>query len=181
VYHNPALSKFHMTPRFLGELAALDGVIAIKEVETDLQHLEAMVDEIRGKADYLQTFRAYLTGRLLGSVGGMINIFAVPACVAIDQAWEAGDIHRAQDIQQRLNRVFPRGGEGALGALGSTKVTASVVTGIDMGPARPHYMAPEDAAERVARSLPELTAALSESGVTGAGARVGSPAAGRNR
>jgi len=52
--------------------------------------------------------------------------------------------------------VFPRGGEAALGALGMTKVTASVVTGIDMGPARPPYLAPDDAQERIEKRLPEL-------------------------
>jgi hypothetical protein len=37
-----------------------------------------------------------------------------------------------------------------------TKVTASVVTGIEMGPARPPYLAPDDAQERIEKRLPEL-------------------------
>ena len=156
VYHNPALSKFHMTPAFFHAVTQLDEVIAIKEVETDLQHLEAVADAVKDQALYLQTFRAYLSGRLLGSNGGQINIFAVPACVAIDNAWRAGDIATAQEIQRRLNRVFPRGGEAALGAIGMTKVCASVVCGIEMGPVRPPYLAPDDAAERIQKRLPEL-------------------------
>jgi 4-hydroxy-tetrahydrodipicolinate synthase len=156
VYHNPALSKFHMSPTFFRQVAELHNVVAVKEVETELQHLEAVADALAGRALYLQTFRAYLTGRLLGSNGGQINVFAVPACVAIDQAWRAGDIRLAEEIQRRLNRVFPRGGEAALGALGMTKVTASVVTGIEMGPARPPYLAPDDAEERITKRLPEL-------------------------
>lgn len=156
VYHNPALSKFHMSPAFFRQVAELENVVCVKEVETELQHLEAVADALRDRAIYLQTFRAYLTGRLLGSNGGQINVFAVPACVAIDEAWRRGDVALAQEIQRRLNRVFPRGGEGALGALGMTKVTASVVTGIDMGPARPPYLAPDDAEERIAKRLPEL-------------------------
>ena len=43
-----------------------------------------------GQALYTQTFRAYLAGRMLGSNGGQINVFAVPAAVAIDQALAAG-------------------------------------------------------------------------------------------
>jgi 4-hydroxy-tetrahydrodipicolinate synthase len=156
VYHNPALSKFHMSPAFFQKVAELDNVVCVKEVETELQHLEAVADALRGRAIYLQTFRAYLTGRLLGSGGGQINVFAVPACVAIDDAWRRGDVALAEEIQRRLNRVFPRGGEAALGALGMTKVTASVVTGIDMGPARPPYLAPDDAQERIEKRLPEL-------------------------
>ncbi|HEY0614172.1 MAG TPA: dihydrodipicolinate synthase family protein [Candidatus Elarobacter sp.] len=156
VYHNPALSKFHMSPAFFRRVAEIEQVVCVKEVETDLQHLEQVADALAGRAIYLQTFRAYLTGRLLGSNGGQINVFAVPACVAIDDAWKRGDVALAQEIQRRLNRVFPRGGEAALGALGMTKVTASVVTGIDMGPARPPYLAPDDAPERIEKRLPEL-------------------------
>jgi len=156
VYHNPALSKFHMSPAFFRQVAELDNVVCVKEVETELQHLEAVADALDGRAIYLQTFRAYLTGRLLGSNGGQINVFAVPACVAIDDAWKRGDYALAEEIQRRLNRVFPRGGEAALGALGMTKKTASVVTGIDMGPARPPYLAPDDAEERITQRLPEL-------------------------
>ncbi|GAC1541401.1 MAG: hypothetical protein NVS2B17_18700 [Candidatus Velthaea sp.] len=156
VYHNPALSKFHMTPQFFNKVTKLDNVVMIKEVETELQHLEAVVDALDGQALYTQTFRAYLTGRLLGSNGGQINVFAIPACVAIDEAFARDDIRTAEEIQRRLNRVFPRGGEAALGALGMTKVCASVVTGIEMGPARPPYLAPDDAAERIEQRLPEL-------------------------
>jgi len=156
IYHNPALSKFTMTPRFFGRLCEISGIVAIKEVLTDLQHLEALYDEVRGRVPVLQTFRALLTGLMLGAAGGFINIFALPAAVAIEQAFRAGDLGRAVEIQRRLNRCFPRGGEEALGHLGTTKVTASVVTGIEMGPARPPYMAPEDAAERLRRRLPEL-------------------------
>ena len=93
---------------------------------------------------------------MLGAAGGFINIFAVPASAALLKAFRAGDFMRAQEIQRRLNRCFPRGGEEALGHLGVTKVTASVATGIDMGPARPPYMAPEDAAERLRKRLPQL-------------------------
>jgi 4-hydroxy-tetrahydrodipicolinate synthase len=162
VYHNPALSKFHMTPEFFGRVTELPQVVAVKEVETDLQHLEGLVQAIKGKADYLQTFRAYFTGRLLGAAGGMINIFAVPACVAIDRALAAKDLALAQEIQIRLNNCFPRGGEGALGHIGTTKVTASVATGIDMGPVRPPYMAPANARDLIAARLPLLDEVIGE-------------------
>lgn len=156
VYHNPALSKFTMSPRFFGKLAAIPNIVAIKEVLTDLQHLEALYDEVGGRIAIYNTFRALLSGLLLGAAGGFINVFAVPAAVALLKAFGAGDIARAQEIQRRLNRCFPRGGEETLGHLGTTKVTASVVTGIDMGPARPPYLAPDDAAELLRRRLPAL-------------------------
>ncbi len=131
-------------------------MVAFKEVLTDLQHLEALYDEVGEQADIYNTFRALLAGLMLGAAGGFINIFAVPAAVALRDAFVAGDLKRAEEIQRRLNRCFPRGGEEALGHLGTTKVTASVTTGIDMGPARPPYMAPADAAERLKKRLPAL-------------------------
>jgi dihydrodipicolinate synthase/N-acetylneuraminate lyase len=160
IYHNPALSKFTITARFAGKLASIPNVIAMKEVLTDLQHLEALYDEIDGRIAVYNTFRALLAGLMLGAAGGFINIFAVPACVALRRSYHAGDIARAEEIQRRLNRCFPRGGEEALGHLGTTKVTASVTTGIDMGPARPPYMAPVGAAELIKRRLPALEEVL---------------------
>jgi dihydrodipicolinate synthase/N-acetylneuraminate lyase len=160
VYHNPALSKFRMTPEFIGRVAELARVVAVKEVETDLEHLEALVEALRGKAAYLQTFRAYYTARLLGSAGGFVNIFAVPACVAIDRALARGEPARALEIQMHLNRCFPRGGEGSLGRLGATKLAATLVTGIDMGPPRPPYRTPEQARALLDARLPALKAAL---------------------
>ena len=156
VYHNPALSKFHITPKLAGRLAAIEGVVAFKEVLTDLQHLEELYDQVGDHAAIYNTFRVLLAGLMLGAAGGFINIFAVPAAVALSKAFAAKDLVRAEEIQRRLNRCFPRGGEETLGHLGTTKVTASVVTGINMGPARPPYMAPDDAAERLKRRLPAL-------------------------
>lgn len=156
VYHNPALSKFNISPRFAGRLASIPNVAAFKEVLTDLQHLEALYDEVGAQAEIYNTFRALLAGLMLGAAGGFINIFAVPAAAALRKAFMAGDYQRAEEIQRRLNRCFPRGGEETLGHLGTTKVTASVATGIEMGPARPPYMAPEDAAERLRKRLPAL-------------------------
>jgi len=156
VYHNPALSKFTIAPKFAGRLAAIQGVTAFKEVLTDLQHLEELYDQVGDRADIYNTFRALLAGLMLGAAGGFINVFAVPAAVALLNAFKVGDLARAEEIQRRLNRCFPRGGEETLGHLGTTKVTASVVTGIEMGPARPPYMAPDDAADRLRRRLPAL-------------------------
>jgi dihydrodipicolinate synthase/N-acetylneuraminate lyase len=156
IYHNPALSKFHISPRFAGRLAAIPNIVAMKEVLTDLQHLEALYDELGGRLQVYNTFRALLAGLMLGAAGGFINIFAVPAAAALRKSFMAGDLMRAQEIQRRLNRCFPRGGEETLGHLGTTKVTASVTTGIEMGPARPPYMAPENAAELIRKRLPNL-------------------------
>jgi dihydrodipicolinate synthase/N-acetylneuraminate lyase len=160
IYHNPALSKFTISPKFAGRLAAIQNIVAMKEVLTDLQHLEALYDEIGGRIEIYNTFRALLGGLMLGAAGGFINIFAVPAAAALLKSFQAGEIARAQEIQRRLNRCFPRGGEETLGHLGTTKVTATVATGIEMGPARPPYMAPENAADLIRARLPKLNELL---------------------
>jgi dihydrodipicolinate synthase/N-acetylneuraminate lyase len=156
IYHNPALSKFTIGPKFAGRLAAIPNIVAMKEVLTDLQHLEALYDEIAGRIDVYNTFRALLAGLMLGAAGGFINVFAVPATVALLKSFRAGELPRAEEIQRRLNRCFPRGGEETLGHLGTTKVTATVATGIEMGPARPPYMAPAGAADLIKNRLPKL-------------------------
>jgi dihydrodipicolinate synthase/N-acetylneuraminate lyase len=160
IYHNPALSKFTISPKFAGRLAAIQNIVAMKEVLTDLQHLEALYDEIGARIDVFNTFRALLAGLMLGAAGGFINIFAVPAAAALLKSFRAGELTRAEEIQRRLNRCFPRGGEETLGHLGTTKVTATVATGIEMGPARPPYMAPDNAAELIRSRLPKLNELL---------------------
>jgi dihydrodipicolinate synthase/N-acetylneuraminate lyase len=160
IYHNPALSKFTISPKFAGRLATIPNIVAMKEVVTDLQHLEALYDEIGGRIAIYNTFRALLAGLMLGAAGGFINIFAVPAAAALMKSFRSGEIARAQEIQRRLNRCFPRGGEESLGHLGTTKVTATVATGIEMGPARPPYMAPENAADLIRNRLPRLNELL---------------------
>src|SRR5579864_5959451 len=92
IYHNPALSKFTITPKFAGRLATIPGVAAFKEVLTDLQHLEALYDEVGGRADIYNTFRALLAGLMLGAAGGFINVFAVPAAAALLKSFRGGEL-----------------------------------------------------------------------------------------
>jgi len=47
--------------------AAIPGVVAMKEVLTDLQHLEELYDQIGSRIEIYNTFRALLTGLMLGA------------------------------------------------------------------------------------------------------------------
>lgn len=163
VYHNPRLSKFKMSRKFIAELAKLDGVIGIKEVETDRHvELEPLFKEVgevnehrtRQNKTYVKiftTFRAFFDGYMLGSGGGFINIFAVPACLALWKACRDGKFCTASALQTRINETFPRGNEANKRHIGTTKVAASIVTGIPMGSPRHPYQLPSVDVEALLR------------------------------
>ena len=165
VYHNPMLSKFFMTREFLGKLAKLDGVIGIKEVKTDRQReLEPLFQEVAGNAPVFTTFRVFTTGLILGSAGGFINAFAVPACTKLWKMWnnngQKSDA-KMEEIQNMINVVFPRGGEENQRHIGTTKLSTSVVSGIDMGPPRAPYLSPGEKEEkRIAAAWDKLRSML---------------------
>jgi dihydrodipicolinate synthase/N-acetylneuraminate lyase len=158
-YHNPMLSKFFMEREFVGRLADIPGVIAMKEVKTDRHiHLEPLFNILNSRLDVFTTFRAFTTGLILGSSGGFINVFAVPFCVKMWKLFnEDGRSDRLENIQNLVNEVFPRGGEDNKRHIGSTKMAASVITGIEMGPPRSPYLTCEARIEEKLRSvLPKL-------------------------
>jgi len=165
VYNNPRLSKFDIKPKLMARLARIPGVVAIKEVKTDRHvDLEPLFYEVRNANPHVKiytTFRVFTTGLALGSNGGFINVFATPFCVKMFDMFQNGqtlaDHDYMEKIQTMLNEVFPRGGEDNKRHIGTTKMAASVVTGIDMGPPRAPYMLPEPKYENELREkLPEL-------------------------
>ena len=162
IYHNPRLSKFLMSRPFIGRLADIPGVIAVKEVLTD-RHvaLEPLFRIVNGRIDIFTTFRVLTTGLILGSSGGFINVFAVPGCVKIWQLFQQGtDRDAMESLQNLINEVSPRGGEDNLRHIGTTKMAASVVTGIDLGPPRSPYLLPEPSVEKQLRQAWPTLASL---------------------
>jgi len=89
IYHNPALSKFNISPKFAGKLATIQGVVAFKEVLTDLQHLEALYDEVDGRADIYNTFRAMLAGLMLGAAISIGVSIVAALATSIVPTWSA--------------------------------------------------------------------------------------------
>lgn len=159
IYHNPKLSKFYMTRDFVSRLADIPGMIGMKEVETDRHvELEPLYKNLKDKVPVFTTFRVFTTGLILGSSGGFINAFAIPACVKLWKMWnEGGDRERMEEIQNMINEVFPRGGEDNKKHIGTTKMATSVSSGIDMGPPRSPYRLPtEDVEKQLRVMLPKL-------------------------
>ncbi len=162
VYHNPRLSKVSMPPKFLGKLAELPGVVAIKETKTDRQeHLEPLFKAVAKQAKIFTTFRVFSTGLLMNSNGGFINVFALPFCVEMWRLHEevntGSSFMQIEKIQNMINEVFPRGGEDNPYHIGTTKMAASVVTGIPMGSPRHPYQLPDKKFEdELRKNLPTL-------------------------
>lgn len=172
VYHNPRLSKFKMSRKFMGRLARVPGIIAIKEVETDrhveleplFKEMNTVLRETGRRVKIFTTFRAFLDGAMLGSSGGFINVFALQACVALWKLFKEVNYRDASDLQTMINETFPRGGEGNLRHIGTTKMAASVVTGIDMGAPRAPYKLPDPKFEaRLREEWPKLESLLRNS------------------
>lgn len=165
VYNNPRLSKFDIKPKLMARLAKIPGVIAIKEVKTDRHvDLEPLFQEVKAANENVKmytTFRVFTTGIALGSNGGFINVFAVPFCVEMWRLLKKTKMpyyyNKAERIQTLLNEVFPRGGEDNKRHIGTTKMAASVVTDINMGPPRAPYMLPDPKYKKeLCEKLPEL-------------------------
>ncbi|MBI2120716.1 MAG: dihydrodipicolinate synthase family protein [Parcubacteria group bacterium] len=158
VYHNPMLSKVTISVPLLERIADIPGVVAMKEVATDRQvRLEPLFAAMKGKLDVFLTYRAFTTGLLLGSSGGFANVQSLPFCVKMYDLWQKGERDYAEEIQNLLNIVLPRGGESNKRHIGTNKFAASLVTGIDMGSPRASYGLPSmKARESIASKLPAL-------------------------
>lgn len=161
VYHNPALSKIFMSRKFLGKLAEIPGVVAIKEVKTDPHvDLEPLFDVVTNRVPIFTTYRVAAFGLMLGSAGVFANAQTVPFCKKILELFQQRNFNvvmRMIEIQREVNRVFPRGGEANKRHIGMNKMAATLVTGIDVGPPRPPNKIPDARdEEKMRKALPWL-------------------------
>ncbi len=158
VYHNPMLSKVKMSIPLLKRIADIPGVVAMKEVETDRQvRLEPLLPALKEKIKVFTTYRAFTTGLLLGASGCFANIQSLPFCVKMYDLWQGGERDHAEAIQNLLNEVLPRGGESNKRHIGTNKLAASLVTGIDMGsPRAPYGLPSKEVGEKITSMLPQL-------------------------
>ncbi len=143
VYNNPITSKFTISVPFAARLAELPNVVGMKEMSHDMAYLMSMYDTVGSKISMMQTFRVYLMGLMLGAAGGSITSFGLPGCVRIKELYDSGNLTGAVKIQQALNKLFKGSTEGS-GVLGRIKTACSMVAGLDFGPPRPPYLAPDE-------------------------------------
>jgi len=141
-YHNAVTSKFDMSVKFARRLAEIPEIVGIKEMKHDMAFLMSLYAALSTKLSIMQTFRVYLYGLLMGAAGGSITCFALPACVRITELFKRGEMAKAMKIQQALNQLFKGSTEGS-GVLGRIKTACSMTSGLDFGPPRPPYIAPD--------------------------------------
>ena len=164
IYHNPALSKFTISPELAVKLSEIPGVIGLKETVKDIVHLQRLYELTGNKWMIMHTIRSYLFSLILGAKGGMPNIFALPAYVRITELFKKGEIQKAVPIQQALNHIFPKKVEETLTNLGRIKAAASIVSGCQFGPPRPPYEeANREAIELIRASCDHLAATIEAS------------------
>jgi len=136
-YNNPAKTAVSFTPDTVSRLSAIDNIIGVKDSSGDLNLAGEFIR--RTPRDTFKVFMgrdnlilAALTYGAAGAVAATANV--APAIVAeICEAFEAGDMKRALNAQNRLTQL--RSGF-ALGTFPGVVKEALNLMGIDAGPLR---------------------------------------------
>lgn len=141
LYHNPGLSKVEMSRALIAKIASSIPLMGIKETETDpytkLTELFKMVGNL---APIYTTFRSFGWGLMLGARGGFINTPTLPVCMKLAKLFDAGEIQKVIELQEKITMTFPRKGERTQNPISLTKAMAEIVTGIKMGDVREPYL-----------------------------------------
>ncbi|HEY4281070.1 MAG TPA: dihydrodipicolinate synthase family protein [Conexibacter sp.] len=138
LYHNPGQGS---DPSLDALVAAceVDGVVAVKDSSRNISRVLRLVEEIEkpGHAGYLATIQPLLTVLLAGGSGAMAPPPSTALGAAIRDAYRAGDLQRAADLQQ-LAAIFPGKWSGKHG-LAPTMKAAMDAIGMPLGaPAAPY-------------------------------------------
>ena len=154
-YNNPAKTAVSFTPDTVSRLSAIDNIIGVKDSSGDLNLAGEFIR--RTPRDTFKVFMgrdnlilAALTYGAAGAVAATANV--APAIVAeICEAFEAGDMKRALDAQNRLTQL--RSGF-ALGTFPGVVKEALNLMGIDAGPsARPLRGLSEEKRDQLRKTL----------------------------
>lgn len=108
VYNNPLDTKVDLTPDVLAELAAIEGVAAIKEFSGDVRRVWQIAEAAPGVDFYAGADDVVLESLLCGAVGwfaGFPNVFPA-ASVRLYQLARAGDLDRARALYAPLVTAF---------------------------------------------------------------------------
>lgn len=108
IFQHPHWAGGHYPPELLADLAAVDGVVAVKDAVWDVDHYQEDLRALRdGEADvdlYVANDEHLLPSFALGSDGAVLELAAVipELVVQLYEAVENGDIERARTVYDRM-------------------------------------------------------------------------------
>lgn len=144
IYHFPAFSGVSLSMRDFDELLKHPRIIGVKNTSSDYFALEKMKAHHPDKIifnGYDETFLAGLAMGADGAIGSTFN-FMAEKFIQIMQAFAAGDLPRAQQLQATANRIIE-----ALVGVGVMQGEKAILEalGIQMGDCRPPFEALDEA------------------------------------
>lgn len=108
VFQHPHWAGGHYPPDLLADIAAVEGVVAVKDAVWDVDHFQEDLRALRdGDADvdlYVANDEHLLPSFALGADGAVLELAAVIPGPIVDlyESVEAGDIERARSIYRRM-------------------------------------------------------------------------------
>lgn len=109
LYNSPRYVRANLTPALVARLAKIDGVVAIKDTSFDMFQMNNLVAEVGGALRiFVGLENLYLPALSVGAVGAVAMMPQVVGKLAVDvyTYWQKGDIKRAQDVHQKLCRLY---------------------------------------------------------------------------
>ncbi|MEU4204763.1 dihydrodipicolinate synthase family protein [Streptomyces sp. NPDC045470] len=108
VYNNPLDTKVDLTPETLREVAAIDGVVAVKEFSGDIRRVLHIKEQAPGLDVVAGADDLVLEALLMGATGwfaGFPNVFPA-ACVRLYDLARAGRVAEARELYEPLVAAF---------------------------------------------------------------------------
>ncbi|AUV84670.1 hypothetical protein C2R22_24400 (plasmid) [Salinigranum rubrum] len=137
VYNNPAVTV-DMAKETILEIAKIDGIDYIKESSRDWDKLAWEFERIQhaGHAEMLSTMDVLLPTLMTGGKGIVISAPLTVPSMQIYEAYEAGDLNTAVELQRTFGTFPPDEADAGLTAVCKA---ATELAGVDVGPPRQPY------------------------------------------
>jgi len=153
VYHFPAFSGVNMGINEMGQFLNDDRFLGIKYTSNDFFTMEQCKSNFPGKIIYNGFDEMFLAGLSMGADGGIGSTYNFMAnkFVEIQRLFEAGEIGKAQQIQQQANRIIT-----VLCQIGVMQAEKEVLNqlGFDFGVCRHPFGEPTaEQKERIAKEI----------------------------
>jgi len=163
----------YMSPELISRIVDMsDRIIAMKAIVGDIVHIASLYDlGVGKKISILGVEWNMLPHLFLGAPGALGGSDWIPAMRAVYEAFKAGDMARAWEVQKVIAAqsplLVPRTASSVMGApinhsgVGYLKARFSIMSGIDIGPPMPpHRPASEAEREKAKKGILKLETLL---------------------